>query len=156
MIRITFWNGLGFIFFTFIKTYVVIYFFGGSGIDLGIIMALQPLARLFSMPLIAYLTDRTSKKRLVLIGSIGRTFAYILYWLSLVVNNLFMFGAGTFIQGLLVGFFWPPFFSLISEKNSSESDDISPIVQELSGIIHLEDDIDYKIEYHNYIQEKYS
>ncbi|MBY9003082.1 MAG: MFS transporter [Candidatus Lokiarchaeota archaeon] len=117
MIRITFWNGLGFIFFNFIKSYVVIYFFGGSGIDLGIVMALQPLARLFTMPLIAYLTDHSSKKRLVLIGSIGRTFAYILYWLSLVVHNLYLFGVGTFLQGLLVGFFWPPFYSLISDKS---------------------------------------
>lgn len=117
MIRITFWNGLGFIFFSFIKSYVVIYFFGGSGVDLGIIMALQPLARLFSMPLIAYLTDHTSKKRLVLIGSLGRTLAYFLYWLSLVVRNIYMFGTGVFLQGLLVGFFWPPFYSLISEKS---------------------------------------
>ena len=117
MIRITFWNGLGFIFFTFIKSYVVIYFFGGSGLDLGIVMAMQPLARLFSMPLIAYLTDHSSKKRLVLIGSAGRTIAYFFYWFSLVVHNLYLFGAGTFIQGLLVGFFWPPFYSLISEKS---------------------------------------
>jgi MFS family permease len=101
----------------FIKSYVVIYLFGGSGIDLGIIMAMQPLARLFSMPLIAYLTDRYSKKRLVLIGSMGRTLAYLLYWISLVVHNLYMFGAGVFLQGLLVGFFWPPFYSLISEKS---------------------------------------
>ncbi|MCJ7649825.1 MAG: MFS transporter, partial [Candidatus Lokiarchaeota archaeon] len=117
MIRITFWNGLGFIFLMFINSYVVIYFFGGSGIDLGIIMALQPLARLFSMPLIAYLTDRSSKKLLVFIGSIGRTIAYVFYWFSLVVHNLYLFGLGTFLQGLLVGFFWPPFFSLISEKS---------------------------------------
>jgi MFS family permease len=117
MIRITFWNGLGFIFFSFIKSYVVIYFFGGSGVDLGIIMALQPLARLFSMPIIAYLTDHTSKKRLILIGSLGRTLAYFLYWLSLVVRNIYMFGTGVFLQGLLVGFFWPPFYSLISEKS---------------------------------------
>jgi MFS family permease len=117
MIRITFWSGLGFIFFMFLKSYVVIYYFGGTGIDLGVIMSLQPLARLFSMPLIAYLTDRTSKKRLVLVGSMGRTLAYILYWISLVIPNLVLFGAGTFIQGLLVGFFWPPFFSLISEKS---------------------------------------
>ncbi|MBY9012039.1 MAG: MFS transporter [Candidatus Lokiarchaeota archaeon] len=121
MIRITFWNGLGFIFFTFIKSYVVIYFFGGSGVDLGIIMALQPLARLFSMPIIAYLTDHASKKRLVLIGSMGRTLAYFLYWFSLVIRNLYFFGAGVFLQGVLVGFFWPPFFSLISEKSHKES-----------------------------------
>jgi MFS family permease len=117
MIRITFWNGLGFIFFSFIKSYVVIYFFGGSGVDLGIIMALQPLARLFSMPIIAYLTDHTSKKRLVQIGSLGRTLAYFLYWLSLVVRNIYMFGTGVFLQGLLVGFFWPHLYSLISDKS---------------------------------------
>ncbi len=117
MIRITLWSGLGFIFFMFIKSYVVIYFFGGSGVDLGIIMALQPLARLFSMPLVAYLIDHTSKKRLVLIGSMGRTLAYSIYWISLVIPNLVLFGVGTFIQGLLVAFFWPPFFSLISEKS---------------------------------------
>ncbi len=117
MIRITFWSGLGFIFFIFLKSYVVIYYFGGSGVDLGIIMSLQPLARLFSMPLIAYLTDHTSKKRLVLIGSMGRTLAYSIYWISLIIPNLSLFGVGTFIQGLLVGFFWPPFFSLISEKS---------------------------------------
>lgn len=48
------------------------------------------------------------------------------------------------------------YFTLISEKNSSIPDDISPIVQELSGIINLPDDFDCKGEYHNYIQEKYS
>lgn len=120
MIRITFWNGLGFIFFMFIKSYVVIYFFGGSGFELGIIMALQPFARLITMPFIAYLTDHTSKKRLILIGSMGRTVAYFLYWYSLVVHNLYLFGTGTFLQGLLVAFFWPPFFSLISEKSCKD------------------------------------
>ncbi|MFX1499622.1 MAG: MFS transporter [Promethearchaeota archaeon] len=117
MIRITFWNGLGFIFFMFIKSYVVIYFFGGSGVTLGIIMALQPLARLISMPLIGYLTDHKSKKLLVLIGSLGRTISYFLYWISIVIHNLFLFGAGTFCQGLLVAFFWPPFFALLSDKS---------------------------------------
>lgn len=104
----------------FIKSYVVIYFFGGSGFELGIIMALQPFARLITMPFIAYLTDHTSKKRLILIGSMGRTVAYFLYWYSLVVHNLYLFGTGTFLQGLLVAFFWPPFFSLISEKSCKD------------------------------------
>ncbi|MFX1313635.1 MAG: MFS transporter [Promethearchaeota archaeon] len=117
MIRITFWNGLGFIFFMFLKSYVVIYFFGGSGVTLGIIMALQPFARLISMPLIGYLTDHTSKKRLILIGSMGRTLSYILFWVSLVIHNLFLFGLGNFCQGFIVGFFWPPFYALISEKS---------------------------------------
>jgi MFS family permease len=121
MIRITFWNGLGFIFFMFIKSYVVLFYFGGTGVVFGIIMALQPFARLISMPFIAYLTDHSSKKRLVLIGSLGRTLAYSILWTSLVINNLTLFGIGTFCQGLLVGFFWPPFFSLISEKSCKEN-----------------------------------
>jgi len=91
------------------------------GVVFGIIMALQPFARLISMPLIAYLTDHSSKKRLVLIGSLGRTLAYSLYWISLVIKDLTLFGIGTFCQGLIVGFFWPPFFSLISEKSSKEN-----------------------------------
>ncbi len=41
------------------------------------------------------------------------------------------------------------YFTLISEKNSSDHEDISPVVQELSGIIDLPDDFDYKKEYHN-------
>ncbi|MFX1376290.1 MAG: MFS transporter [Promethearchaeota archaeon] len=121
MIRITFWNGLGFIFFMFIKSYVVLFYFGGTGVVFGIIMALQPFARLISMPLIAYLTDHSSKKRLVLIGSLGRTLSYSLYWISLVIKDIVLFGVGTFCQGLLVGFFWPPFFSLISDKSSKEN-----------------------------------
>jgi len=121
MIRITFWNGLGFIFFMFIKSYVVLFYFGSTGIVFGIIMAMQPFARLISMPLIAYLTDHTSKKLLVLIGSLGRTFSYSLYWISLVIKDLTLFGIGTFCQGLLVAFFWPPFFSLISEKSCKDN-----------------------------------
>ncbi|MFX1346006.1 MAG: MFS transporter [Promethearchaeota archaeon] len=121
MIRITFWNGLGFIFFMFIKSYVVLFYFGSTGIVFGIIMAMQPFARLISMPLIAYLTDHSSKKLLVLIGSLGRTFSYSLYWISLVIKDLTLFGIGTFCQGLLVAFFWPPFFSLISEKSCKEN-----------------------------------
>ncbi len=82
---------------------------------------MQPFARLISMPLIAYLTDHTSKKLLVLIGSLGRTFSYSLYWISLVIKDLTLFGIGTFCQGLLVAFFWPPFFSLISEKSCKDN-----------------------------------
>ncbi len=48
------------------------------------------------------------------------------------------------------------YFTLISERYSSLPDDISPTVQELSGIIKLEDNYDYKKEYHDYILEKYS
>ncbi len=48
------------------------------------------------------------------------------------------------------------YFTLIAEGYSSFPDDVSPTVQELSGIIKLEDNYDYKKEYHDYILEKYS
>ncbi|MHA1727625.1 MAG: MFS transporter [Promethearchaeota archaeon] len=118
MIRVVLWNSLGFIFFTFIKSWAVKYFFGGSDLDLGFIFSLQPLARLISMPLIGFLTDHSSsKKPLILIGSVSRTISYIIYFISLCMHNLFLFGVGIFCQGLLVGFFWPPYLSLISEKS---------------------------------------
>lgn len=48
------------------------------------------------------------------------------------------------------------YFKLIAEKGQTSPDDISPVVKEISGIIKLSDDFDYKKEYHQYIEEKYS
>lgn len=48
------------------------------------------------------------------------------------------------------------FFNVIAAKVDNQNDDISPLVQELSGIIHLENNIDLKEEYHKHINEKYS
>ncbi len=48
------------------------------------------------------------------------------------------------------------YFKLISEKENFEPDEISALVEELSGIIDLSEDFDYMKEYHDYIMEKYS
>jgi hypothetical protein len=48
------------------------------------------------------------------------------------------------------------FFNLISEKYEIKESELPPIVQELSGIIELDDNFNYKEEYHKHIMEKYS
>jgi len=48
------------------------------------------------------------------------------------------------------------YFSLISEKYDVSDEEISPLVQEMSGIIKLEKNFDLKKEYHDHILEKYS
>ena len=116
MIQIVFWNSVGFLFFGFIVSYIPIQLFGASGTDMGLIISLQAFGRLFSTPLIGYLTDRISKKKLILVGSLGRCVSYTMYYISIVLQSLHLFGAGIFTQGVLVGFFWPPFNSLIAQK----------------------------------------
>ncbi|UYP45257.1 hypothetical protein NEF87_001542 [Candidatus Lokiarchaeum ossiferum] len=118
MIQIVFWNSLGFLFFGFIVSYVPIQLFGASGSEMGLIVSLQAFGRLLSTPLIGYLTDRVSKKKLVMVGALGRCISYIMYYLSIVLHSIPLFGAGIFTQGVLVGFFWPPFNSLVAEKSN--------------------------------------
>jgi hypothetical protein len=43
--------------------------------------------------------------------------------------------------------------SITTQK--AENIEISPLVESLSGVIHLENDFDYKNEYSNYLTEKY-
>lgn len=47
------------------------------------------------------------------------------------------------------------YFIFLLEKNQVNKVEISPIVKELSGIIHLEKNFDLKEEYGSYIMEKY-
>lgn len=46
------------------------------------------------------------------------------------------------------------FFTKLTETESNEIT-YSPIVQELAGIISLNEDLDYKADYHDYLAEKY-
>ena len=47
------------------------------------------------------------------------------------------------------------YFKLLSEKQDAKEMEISPTVQELSGIISLDDDYDFKDDYQHYLLEKY-
>jgi MFS family permease len=85
---------------------------------IGLVIASQPIGRLLITPLVGYLTDKVSKKGLVMVGSFGRTVSYTIMYLSIGFNSVIGFGLGIFIQGILVGFFWPPFNALVAEKSS--------------------------------------
>ncbi|MHA1452908.1 MAG: MFS transporter [Promethearchaeota archaeon] len=118
MIRIIFWNSFGFMFYGFMIPYVTSEQFGVDATIIGILIAAQPFGRLLITPLVGYLTDKISKKLLVMIGSFGRTVSYTIFYFSIINNSIVGFGVGIFVQGVLVAFFWPPFNSLVAEKSS--------------------------------------
>lgn len=117
MIRIVFWNSMGFFFFWFLIPYVSRQLLGVSATELGIAFAFQTFGGLLSAPLVTFLTDRVSKKLLVLIGSFGRGGAYTVMYIGIMVISLPVFTAGLFTLGFFVGFFWSPLYALMSEKS---------------------------------------
>jgi MFS family permease len=118
MIRIIFWNSLGFFFFSFLIPYVTIKLLEVSRTELGLAFSIQTVGGLLSSPIVGYLTDRISKKLLVLIGSFGRAAAYISMYFGIIMSNYIIFTGGMFVLGFFVGFFWTPLDTLISEKSS--------------------------------------
>ena len=117
MIRIVFWNSLGFFFFWFLISHVVLTRMEGTGTVLGFSFAGQTFGGLISAPIVGYLTDKVSKKLLVLIGSFGRGAAYLIMYIGIVSNSIGLFILGLFILGFFVGFFWSPLDALISQKS---------------------------------------
>jgi DHA1 family multidrug resistance protein-like MFS transporter len=117
MIRIVFWNSLGFFFFWFLIPYVSLQLLGVDKFELGIAFAFQTFGGLLSSPLVGYLTDRVSKKLLVLIGSFGRGAAYAVMYIGILIISMPIFTAGLFVLGFFVGFFWSPLYALMSEKS---------------------------------------
>lgn len=47
------------------------------------------------------------------------------------------------------------FFDSLTINNESEKFSYSPLVNELSGIIHLDENYDYKSDYTSYLDKKY-
>ena len=105
-------------FYGFIIPYATSEYFQVNATIIGLVIASQPIGRLLITPLVGYLTDKVSKKLLVMVGSFGRTVSYTIMYLSIGFKSIVGFGAGIFIQGILVGFFWPPFNSLVAQKSS--------------------------------------
>ena len=118
MLRVVFWNSLGFFFFGFIIPQVTYSIIGAGEIALGYVFSAQILGALLSSPLAGWLTDKLrNKKILVLIGSFGRGIAYIILYFATAFRNLYAFIAGAFILGFTVALFWPPFDVLMSQKS---------------------------------------
>lgn len=117
MIQIIFWNSLGFFFFSFLIPLFTTQLLEASGTELGFSYASQLFGALLSTPIVGYLTDRVSKKILVLIGSFGRGAGYIVMYFAIIFSSLLIFNIGLFILGFFVGIFWSPLDALISEKS---------------------------------------
>jgi len=118
MNQILFWNSLGFFFYGFVITYVSNQLMEATGTDIGVIFASMTFGGLISSPIVGFLTDRMSKKKLVLWGSAGRGASYMITYLAIIMDSLPLFNFGVFMLGFGVGFFWPPFDALISQKSS--------------------------------------
>ncbi|MHA1729594.1 MAG: MFS transporter [Promethearchaeota archaeon] len=121
MIKILFWNSIGFFFFNFLIPYFVGSILKTSMLELGITFSMMIIGGLISNPIVGYLTDRISKKKLILVGSFGRGISYIILYVSCVFLFLEGFYFGMIVLGLSVGFFWTPFDALVSEKSRAEN-----------------------------------
>jgi MFS family permease len=117
MIRIVFWNSMWFFFFWFLIPQVIWVVFKASGTELGFSFAGQTFGGLISAPIVGWLTDRISKKLLVLIGSFGRGVSYLIMYFGIIYSSLIIFVIGLFTLGFFVGFFWSPLDALISQKS---------------------------------------
>jgi MFS family permease len=117
MLQIIFWNSLGFFFFTFLIPYASLEIMGGTGVELGFTVSSLTFGGLITAPIVGYLTDKTSKKKLVLFGSIGRGIAYIIMYFAIIFRSQYGFMFGIFFIGFSVGYFWTPLDALISQKS---------------------------------------
>ena len=117
MLQIIFWNSLGFFFFGFLIPYATLEIMGSSGVELGYTVSSMLVGGLITAPIVGYLTDKISKKKLVLFGSFGRGIAYIIMYFSIIFKNQWAFMAGIFFLGFSVGYFWTPLDALISQKS---------------------------------------
>lgn len=117
MTSIVFWNSWGFFFFGFIIPFATTQLFEASATDLGVVISAQTFGSLITTPIVSFVTDRVSKKKLVLFGSLGRATTYVVMYIGIVMRSIYVFGAGIFILGLTVGFFWTPLNTMISDKS---------------------------------------
>ncbi|MCP4760696.1 MAG: MFS transporter [archaeon] len=121
MIKIVYWNSIGFFFFNFLIPYFVGLVLETTMLALGLTFSMLIMGGLISNPIVGYLTDKTSKKKLILIGSFGRGISYIILYASCVSSFLEGFYFGMLFLGFSVGFFWTPFDALVSEKSRAEN-----------------------------------
>ena len=117
MLQIIFWNSLGFFFFGFLIPYATLEIMGSSGVELGYTVSSMLVGGLITAPIVGYLTDKISKKKLVLFGSFGRGISYIIMYFSINLKSQYAFMFGIFFLGFSVGYFWTPLDALISQKS---------------------------------------
>jgi len=122
MLNIVILNSLGFFFIGFLIPIIARYNMIASATQISLIVSFQVLGRAISGTITGVLTDRTtSRKNLVLIGSIGRGTSYFIIYTAIILNSLLLLGIGTSILGFMAGVFWVPFNTLIAEKSNKDN-----------------------------------
>ncbi|MFX1311400.1 MAG: MFS transporter [Promethearchaeota archaeon] len=118
VIFIVVWNSLGFFFVDFIITYIINQVLEASGVALALYPISLTSGGLISSSFVGHLTDRYSKRNLVMIGAFGRGVSYFGLFASIIMQSL----VGMYFSAFLLGFgaylFWNPLDTIISEKSS--------------------------------------
>jgi MFS family permease len=118
VIFIVLWNSLGFFFIEFVMAYLIKQVLNYPATHLGLFFSFITLGGLISSIFIGYLTDRFSKRLLVMIGSFGRGLSYFGLYISIILQSLIGMYISAFLLGLGAYIFWNPLDSIISEKSS--------------------------------------
>jgi len=122
MIKVIFFNSLGFFYYLFLLSNIPAQYFNATGPQIGLVFSLNTIGILISSIIIGPLSDKYGKmkKKLVCIGSFGRAIALILMYFAINFKSLKLFNIAIFFQGFIVMFFWTPLDTLISEKSSKK------------------------------------
>jgi MFS family permease len=122
MLKIVILNSLGFFFIGFLVPIIARYNMFATAIQISLIVSIQVLGRTISGTITGFLTDRVkSRRKLVLIGSIGRGTSYFIIYTAIILNSITLLGIGTFSLGFMAGVFWVPFNTLIAEKSNKDN-----------------------------------
>jgi MFS family permease len=118
VIFIVLWNSLGFFFIEFSMNYYIRYILNYPPYNVGLFFSFITLGGLTSSSFIGFLTDRYSKRILVMIGSFGRGISYFGLYISVIAESLIGMYVSAFVLGLGANIFWNPLDTIISEKSS--------------------------------------
>ena len=122
MLKIVILNSLGFFVIGFSVPIIARFNMFATAIQISLIFSIQVLGRTISGTITGFLTDRLkSRKKLILIGSIGRGTSYFIIYTAIISNSLILLGIGTFTLGFMAGVFWVPFNTLIAEKSNKDN-----------------------------------
>ncbi len=118
MVTLVIFNSLGFFFLDFLLPYFTSQQLNATGLQIGLVSSFLVMGYFISSTFTGFITDRVNaKKKLLLVGSIGRGLSYFMIYSAMVFKSLFLLNISTFTLGFFAGFFWIPFNTLIAEKS---------------------------------------
>ena len=118
MISIIIWNCVGFSFVDFTIPFIAVETLSVTGIEMGLIYAVNTIGGLISLPIAGWMTDHFARRKIVFLGSLGRGLSYFLIFAAIIFKSLFVIELGYGLLGFGVSFFWVPLYALIAEKTA--------------------------------------